>query len=248
MPAARCGQEGDTSIARRNWAGLKRFIDNEIHRATQNSSLGLRNMFVEFGDWISQPGPVPGGRDKGASGAMLATFSFVKDLGHFVEIAEALGKDDEAEHYRAQLRRFQQEWQRLYFNSTSGSYIAGYTKSSYNTTTKTFDPGAPSGLGGQPSNSVGLWLATHGAAPPGARGSALQALVADVLEHRNHTSCGIISWRYQLEALSENGHLDVAYALLTQKTYPSLGFEILNPLEPATTWWEEVSRLGTFST
>ena len=48
--------------------------------------------------------------------------------------------------------------------------------------------------------------------------------------------------RYQLEALSENGHLDVAYALLTQKTYPSLGFEILNPLEPATTWWEEVSR------
>ena len=45
VPAAhRCGQEGDTSIARRNWAGLKRFIDNEIHRATQNSSLGLRNM------------------------------------------------------------------------------------------------------------------------------------------------------------------------------------------------------------
>ena len=106
----RCGQEGDTSIARRNWVGLKRFIDNEIHRATQNSSLGLRNMFVEFGDWISQPGPVPGGADTGASGAMLATFSFVKDLGHFVEIAEALGKDDEATHYRAQLRRFQQEF------------------------------------------------------------------------------------------------------------------------------------------
>ena len=49
--------------------------------------------------------------------------------------------------------------------------------------------------------------------------------------------------RYQLEALSENGHLDVAYALLTQKTYPSLGFEILNPLEPATTWWEEWDAL-----
>ena len=32
-------------------------------------------------------------------------------------------------------------------------------------------------------------------------------------------SCGIIGWRFQLEALSKNGHADLAYALLTQTTY-----------------------------
>ena len=70
--------------------------------------------------------------------------------------------------------------------------------------------------------ATGVWL---DGAPAGARESALKAMVADVLEHENHTSCGIISWRFQLEALSAHGYTDVAYALLTQKTYPSLGFE-----------------------
>ena len=60
-------------------------------------------MFVEFGDWISQPGPVPGGADHGASGQQLAAFSFVKDLAHFVRIAEVLGKDADAAYYEAQL-------------------------------------------------------------------------------------------------------------------------------------------------
>jgi alpha-L-rhamnosidase len=230
--------EGDISIARRNYVGLKRFIDNEIHRATQNASLGLRNMFTEFGDWISQPGVLPGGTDPGAGGVQLSSFSFVKDLGHFVKIAEALGRDTDAAHYRTQLQRFQKEWHDLYFSN--GTYIKGYNKGTYNTTTGVFTPGAAAGPGGQPSNSVGVWL---DGAPAGAREAALRALVADVLEHKNHTSCGIISWRYQLEALSKHGYTDLAFALLTQKTYPSLGFEILNPLEPATTWWEQWDAL-----
>lgn len=54
----------------------------------------------------------------------------------------------------------------------------------------------------------------------------------------DHTG-GIIGWRFQLEALSKNGHADLAYALLTQTTYPSIGYEILDPKgEPATTLWE----------
>ena len=179
--------EGDTSIARRNWAGLKRFIDNEIHRATQNASLGLRYMFTEFGDWISQPGPVPGGGDQGAAGQQLSSFSFVKDLGHFVEIAEVLGKSgEEVAYYKAQLRRFQHEWHELYFRN--GSYISGYLPNHFNATTNVFTPGLPGAVGGQPSNAVGLWLATHGAAPSDARAKALKALVVDVIEHQNHTS------------------------------------------------------------
>jgi hypothetical protein len=199
-------------------------------------------MFVEFGDWISQPGPVPGGADHGASGQQLAAFSFVKDLAHFVRIAEVLGKDADAAYYEAQLERFQTEFHALYYNASAGAYIAGYGTGAYNNSTKTFTAGSASGPGGQPSNSVGVWLE---GASPGARASAAAALAADVLEHQNHTSCGIISWRFQLEALSDNGYLDLAYALLTQKTYPSLGYEILNPLEPASTWWEEWDAISS---
>lgn len=56
--------------------------------------------------------------------------------------------------------------------------------------------------------------------------------------HSNHTTSGIIGWRYEAEILSENGHADLAFALMTQTTYPSFGYQILNSNEPATTLWE----------
>jgi hypothetical protein len=44
-----------------------------------------------------------------------------------------------------------------------------------------------------------------------------------------------------VQALSENGHAELAYALMTQTTYPSIGYEILGTTgEPATTLWESV--------
>lgn len=54
----------------------------------------------------------------------------------------------------------------------------------------------------------------------------------------NAKTCGIIGWRFECEVLSAAGHADVAYALITQRTYPSYGYEITHPYEPATTIWE----------
>lgn len=61
-------------------------------------------------------------------------------------------------------------------------------------------------------------------------------LVHDIVNVRsNHTTCGIIGWRWELDILTKYGYTDVAYALITQTTYPSFGYQILNPVEPATT-------------
>jgi hypothetical protein len=60
-----------------------------------------------------------------------------------------------------------------------------------------------------------------------------------VTAHGNHTTSGIIGFRFACDVLSANGLADVAYALLTQTTYPSIGYEIKGGLgEPATTLWE----------
>ena len=76
-------------------------------------------------------------------------------------------------------------------------------------------------------------------APPDAatKAAALKQLTSDILAHGNHTTCGIIGWRWELDILSANGYADLAYALITQQTYPSYGYEILNVYEPATTIW-----------
>jgi alpha-L-rhamnosidase len=59
-----------------------------------------------------------------------------------------------------------------------------------------------------------------------------------VTGHDNHTTSGIIGWRFVLDVLSANGHSDVAHAMLTQTSYPSFGYQILNKYEPSTTLWE----------
>ena len=82
-------------------------------------------------------------------------------------------------------------------------------------------------------------LAIQIEAPPDAatKAAALAQLTGDILAHGNHTTCGIIGWRWELDILSANGYADLAYALITQTTYPSYGYEILNKYEPATTIW-----------
>jgi alpha-L-rhamnosidase len=59
-------------------------------------------------------------------------------------------------------------------------------------------------------------------------------LVKDV-EARGHLTTGNLCTKYVLEALSDNGHADAAFRLVTQTTYPSWGFMLENG---ATTLWE----------
>ncbi len=51
----------------------------------------------------------------------------------------------------------------------------------------------------------------------------------------NHLGTGFLSTPYLLHVLADNGHLDLAYELLNQKTAPSWLYEIL---KGATTIWE----------
>jgi hypothetical protein len=39
-------------IVKKNWAGLTRFMANEIHRA---ETQGIQKMFSNFGDWVPPP-------------------------------------------------------------------------------------------------------------------------------------------------------------------------------------------------
>lgn len=53
-----------------------------------------------------------------------------------------------------------------------------------------------------------------------------------------HATTGIIGMKYMLEALSHLGRADVGVMMLQQTEYPSFGFMLDNPYEPATTIWE----------
>ena len=135
------------------------------------------------------------------------------------QIAENLGESTDAQKYRSVLMQMKAAWHQTWFNQSLGCYGFNYCG--------TFTCG-------QTSNALGVVL---GAAPRADALRVAEFLIADVLSHANHTTTGLIGWRNLLDALSMVGRDDLAWAVITQKTYPSLGFEILNKLEPATTLW-----------
>ncbi|MGN9777597.1 family 78 glycoside hydrolase catalytic domain [Micromonospora sp. H33] len=67
------------------------------------------------------------------------------------------------------------------------------------------------------------------------RAKAAERLVANVKRHDWHLATGFLGTPDLLPALSDTGHLDVAYRLLLNDTYPSWGYEIA---KGATTIWE----------
>jgi alpha-L-rhamnosidase len=77
--------------------------------------------------------------------------------------------------------------------------------------------------------------------PDKKRGKVLTALLNCIIEdHDYHLDTGIVGTRYLWDVLSENGHANVAYKIVTQNSYPGYGYMIK---EGATTLWERWEKL-----
>jgi alpha-L-rhamnosidase len=68
----------------------------------------------------------------------------------------------------------------------------------------------------------------------------VESLVKNVQAANGHLTTGNLCTKYVLEALATHGHTDLAYEIVTQKTYPSWGFMLENG---ATTLWERWEEL-----
>jgi hypothetical protein len=199
---------GDTTVDK-YWHGLTRFMDNEWTHIGNGTSKDITKMFAQFGDWCPPP---PSGK---VTAKFTAGFSFVNDIAHMVEVAKHVGTAADVTKYQAILTASTKMFHDAWYVADKKYYADG----------------------GQTAQVLALQVN----APPDAatKEAVLTHLVNDiVVTHSNHTTCGIIGWRWELDILSANGYADVAYAIITQQTYPGYGYEILNEYEPATTVWE----------
>eukprot|EP00041_Stephanoeca_diplocostata_P021741 m.512916 g.512916 ORF g.512916 m.512916 type:complete len:1042 (+) comp21898_c0_seq1:116-3241(+) len=169
---------------------------------------GIKNMFANFGDWV--PPPPAAKVDK----AFTAGYSFLNDVRNMIELATKLGHADDAARFATWFKDIGADFHTAWFDEQAGYYADG----------------------GQTAQVLALHLDIVPAALKEKVVGHLATLVRDTGE--NHTSCGIIGWRWEPEVLSAIGYGDLAYAIMTQQTYPSFGYEILNEVEPATTVWE----------
>src|SRR5690606_33374871 len=71
--------------------------------------------------------------------------------------------------------------------------------------------------------------------PEDLRAAAAKRLAQLIRENDNHLSTGFVGTPYINWVLGESGHLDIAYTLLNQQTWPSWLYSVLNG---GTTIWE----------
>lgn len=198
---------GDTRVIERHYGAMERFMDFQRGLCREGTFL------VEvkgncWGDWLatgSKPSP-----------EFLGTAYFAYDAKLMAEMAAAIGRLDDARKYTELLEEIRED-----FNETYVTPEGKILTPEDNVLVET-----------QTAYAMALYMDLL---PPRLRSDAARHLVRLIRENDWHLSTGFLGVRPLLPVLTDEGHADVAFRLLTHTTYPSWGYSVVNG---ATTIWE----------
>jgi alpha-L-rhamnosidase len=140
---------------------------------------------------------------------LIGTAFLAYDASLMAQIAAVLGKDEDTARYRRLFEDVRQAFQRRFV--TADGLLAGATQTAY-------------------------VLALHfDLLPEALRPAALENLIRDIEKRDLHLSTGFVGSPYLPHVLSDNDHLDFAYRLLMQQSWPSWLYAVT---QGATTIWE----------
>lgn len=186
---------GDTRVIEDNYEAMARYI-----KACGKDGLGGRKQHT-WGDWLA-----PGARPPTA---LISTAYFAYTTSLMAEMADALGKKEDAAKYNKQFKAI-----RAYFQKT-------YVKP---------DGRIESNLQTAYCMALSFNLLTDMQ-----REQAAKHLVERIKEKDYHLSVGFLGMPILLPTLTDIGRSDLAYRLIQNTTYPSWGYSIE---QGATTIWE----------
>jgi alpha-L-rhamnosidase len=140
---------------------------------------------------------------------VIATAYFAYSTRLLSKMAAAIGRDDDAKEYEDLFEQIREAFNKAYVSEDAR--IKGNTQTCY---------------------LLGLYFDLL---PADKRALAAEHLVERIEAKNWHLSTGFVGLSYLLTTLTETGHLNVAYRLLLNDTFPSWGYSIKNG---ATTIWE----------
>jgi len=212
-------QFGDKRILEQNWDAMQNYLG--AIEAANPDYLWKNKSGIPYGDWLSPEGVT--------AEDLLATAYWAYDTSLMVQMAHALGRTAEEQHYRDNFEKIKTAFIHAYVHddgsvSPSASSLASIPA-----------PGDHSGKILKESQT-GYVLAIHmNLLPDQLRAKAADHLL-DLLKANNwRLGTGFLGTPYLLAALTETGHSDVAYRLLLTTAYPSWGYLVEHG---ATTMWE----------
>ena len=199
---------GDREALRRRFPGIKRFLDATlVNNAIAGQPYIMRDV---LGDWDS-----PGHENPPEGNEPYSTAYYFLDCQLGARMARLLGDDSSASELEQRANHveaaFNQQFYSPDFHIYHGSKATEYRQS---------------------LNALALWA---GLVPEVNRVAVYRNLREDVLARDSHLNTGIIGTKPLMEVLADQGDVDLAYRVVTQRTYPSWGYMLS---KGATTMWE----------
>ncbi len=160
------------------------------------------------GDWKSVAGmTVRGGP------LLISTAFYYYDAKVIAQSAKALGKTEDAKKYAQLAEEIAQAFNNVFQTNKRIGFKYGENT--------------------QCENAAPLFL---GIAPEDTQSTVIKNLIDDIESHDMHLTTGFYGTKWVMEALPMYGRADVAYQLLTQKTYPSWGYMTKGRTTVSETW------------
>jgi alpha-L-rhamnosidase len=168
--------------------------------------------YNDHGDWLDTSTIGDGGPTSGATPQPLISSAFFYFYCTILERgARLLGRGTDARDFAILGQKVRDGFNRRFFDPAANAY-AGGTQTSY------------------------VLPLAFGLVPPERRAAVARNLAEDVLvKHNGHTTCGFMGVQWILTVLSETGHHDAAYRIMTRTARPSWGYMVS---KGATTMWE----------
>jgi alpha-L-rhamnosidase len=210
---------GDTRLLAEQYASMQAWLG--YIRAQAGADLIWRHGFT-FGDWLAVEAPDSQFPNPVTDKDLIATAFFAYCAELLAHTARLLGREADAAEYRALRADIELAFNREFV--TPNGRIAGNTQTAY-------------------------VLALHfGLLPPDLRAQAARRLADDIRRRDTHLSTGFLGTSYLCHVLSDNGYLDLAYALLEQESYPSWLYPVT--LGATTSWerWDNIRPDGSLQT
>ncbi|PTY08093.1 alpha-L-rhamnosidase [Opitutaceae bacterium EW11] len=201
---------GDDSVLRRHFPAMEKYVAYLGSRAQEDIvSYGL-------GDWYDV-GPGRPGYAQLTPIPLTATAIYFECNRTLSQIAERIGRTDDARRYAAASERIKAAFNRRFFNNAVGSYATGS------------------------QTALAMPLALDLVAPD-FRKNVVTQLVREV-EARDHAiTAGDVGYRYLLRALAEAGRSDVIVAMTNQSDKPGYGYQLAHGCTSLTEAWNADPR------
>ena len=203
-------QYGDPQVIVRNYAAMKTWV--EYMRTFLEDGIMPKNTYA---DWCVPPEKpeLIHSQDPAriTAPALISTAYYYHMLNLVSHYAQLAGRDADVKDYQALAATVKAAFLKKYFKPAENKFDNGTQTSSV------------------------LPLAFH-MVPEENRKAVFDALVAKIeKESDNHVGVGLVGAQWLMRTLSENGRPDLAFTIVTQKTYPGWGYMVQ---KDATTVWE----------